>query len=439
MNILIIGSGIAGTTLTYWLSHSAENTITIVEKSPSLLPHGQNVDIQGSAVTCIKKMGLMPQVQLYNTKELGTQFIDSHGNPFAPFPIKEGSSASLTSEYEILRGDLAKILYEATQFHSKVTHLFKTTITQILENNSSGVKVSLSDNTIRTYDLVIAADGQWSKTRNLIFPPQDVRIIHQGMYAVYFIVPRRASDTAWWNIFVAQGSRTISTRPDPHGTLRAMFTFMPCTPTQKTRWAEASRLGRRAQEELVRKEFAHAGWISDRLLDDMTSAPDFYFHAINQVKMERWSCNRVVCLGDAAFCPSPLTGMGTSLAVLGAFVLAGELSCIKFSSSSASTSDSFDALISALASYEERFRPFVEQSQEIPPFVPGIMHPGSAWKRMVLHGFLTVVSKVVRWEWVGRWMGDAESRDDGFKLPVYAAFEEKSERLDKTDREKERR
>lgn len=428
MHILIVGSGIAGPTLACWISHNLENSITVLEKSPSLLLYGQNVDISGSAVTCIKKMGLMPQVKHCNTKELGTRFIDSYGKPFAPFPIKEGSSASLTSEYEILRGDLAKILYNATQSHSNVTYLFNTTITEVLQNDSLSVKVLLSDNTVRTYDLLVAADGQWSKTRSLIFPSQQVTISHQGMYSVYFTVPRRATDTAWWNIFVAQGSRTISTRPDPHGTLRALFTFMPTTSAQEAQWAEASRMGRKLQQELLRKEFADAGWICDRLLGDVAAAPDFYFHAINQVKMQRWSHNRVICLGDAAFCPSPLTGMGTSLAVLGAYILAGELSCMTTFSSSVSTSLSMDALATALASYEAKFRPYVEQSQEIPPFVPGFMHPDSAWKRTILHGFLTMVSRVVRWEWVGRWLGDAESRDDGFKLPEYVAFESKDKK-----------
>jgi 2-polyprenyl-6-methoxyphenol hydroxylase-like FAD-dependent oxidoreductase len=106
MNILIVGSGIAGPNLAYWLSFNAAHTITILEKAPSLQAHGQNVDIQGTAVTCIRKMGLMPQVQEYTTKELGTRFIDSKGKPFAPLPIKEGSSASPTSEYEILRGNI---------------------------------------------------------------------------------------------------------------------------------------------------------------------------------------------------------------------------------------------------------------------------------------------------------------------------------------------
>ncbi|KAI4651810.1 hypothetical protein J4E93_002006 [Alternaria ventricosa] len=424
MDILIVGSGIAGPALAHWLSLNPKHTITILEKAASLQPHGQNVDIQGSAVSCIKKMGLMPQVEHYNTKELGTRFIDSQGTPFAPFPIKEGGSASPTSEYEILRGDLAKLLHQATTSQSNATYLFNTTITQILQNDSSCVKVLLSDGTTRTYDLLIAADGQWSKTRSLVFPAQDVSIDHKGMYAAYFTIPRLPSDAPWWDIFVAKGSRTVATRPDPHGTTRAMFTFMPSTPAQTLAWEKHGRAGRKAQEELVEQEFADAGWVSGRLLDAMATAPDFYFHAINQVKMKRWSCNRVISLGDAAFCPSPCTGMGTSLAVLGAYVLAGELSCVDDPASSTP----FEGLTAALARYEERFRPFVVKSQVMSRFVPGFMHPGSAWKRTVLHGFVKLVSMVLRWEWVGPWLGDTESRDDGFKLPEYAAFQSLDEK-----------
>ena len=132
----------------------------------------------------------------------------------------------------------------------------------------------------------------------------------------------------------------------------------------------------------------------------------------------------MICLGDAAFCPSPCTGMGTSLAVLGAYVLAGELSCVD----DLASPTTFDGLTAALTRYEERFRPFVVQSQVISRFVPEFMHPGSAWKRTVLHGFVRLVSMVLRWEWVGPWLGDTESRDDGFKLPEYAAFERVEEK-----------
>lgn len=102
MRVLISGSGIAGLTVAFFLAKTGA-TITIVEKAPRLLPYGQNIDIERSAVELIKKMGLMDEVRRNNTKEKGTQFIDSAGKPLAPLPVKEGSRMSLTSEFEILR------------------------------------------------------------------------------------------------------------------------------------------------------------------------------------------------------------------------------------------------------------------------------------------------------------------------------------------------
>ena len=159
MRVLISGAGIAGPTLAWFLA-KAGASITIVEKSHSLLPYGQNIVIQGSARTLIKKMGLMDQIRRFHTTEKGTQFIDAKGRPFAPFPVNEGSSASLTSEFEILRGDLAAVLYEATKDHPNVNYLFGTTIKEVVSNDDDTVKVELSNGEVPEFDLLVAADGQ---------------------------------------------------------------------------------------------------------------------------------------------------------------------------------------------------------------------------------------------------------------------------------------
>jgi 2-polyprenyl-6-methoxyphenol hydroxylase-like FAD-dependent oxidoreductase len=299
MHILISGSGIAGPTLAYWLSQSSHHHITILEKAPTLLPHGQNVDIQGAAVSIIRKMNLMAAVRSANTREVGTRFLDTHGQPFAEFPVKEGQSASMTSEFEILRGDLAKILYDATKNLPNVTYHFGTTVTEVLRNNSTGVTVQLSDNTTLTADLLVAADGQWSKLRSSVFPATSISIKHQDMYAVYYTVPRLPSDKDFWDIHITRSSATMSTRPDPHGTMRAMFTYMSPTPSAASAWSSASRAGRKAQSEVLASTFADVGWQASRLLGAMDTAPDFYFQTIDQVRMSSWSQNRVVCLGDA--------------------------------------------------------------------------------------------------------------------------------------------
>ena len=407
MHVLISGAGIAGPTLAWFLAKTGAQ-VTVVEKSHALLPHGQNIDLQGVAITVVKKMGLMDEVRRWNTTEKGTQFINSRGQSVASFPINEGKTASLTSEFEILRGDLAAILHKASKDHPNVHYLFGMTIKEVISNNDSGVKVQLSNGEMHDFDLLVVADGQWSKLRKQCYRSEDVKIVDKGMYAVYYTIPRLPDDNDWWNIYFAAKSRLISLRPDPHGTTRAMLTLMPCNDAQAKAWQEASRGDRKTQEELIRKEFADAGWQVRRILDAMDKTPDFYFQALQQVKMTKWSKTRVICLGDTAYAPTPLTGMGTSLAVIGAYVLAGELSKL----------DDGEHPARALEAYESTFRPYVEQCQWIPFFVPAIAHPVTAWKVWLLQTAFWLVAKIVAIPWLANESG-AENMDNRFPLPEY--------------------
>ncbi|KAI4255155.1 MAG: hypothetical protein L6R42_006889 [Xanthoria sp. 1 TBL-2021] len=192
-----------------------------------------------------------------------------------------------------------------------------------------------------------------------------------------------------------------------------MFTRIPCSEAQRKEWIEAGRGGETVQQALLKKEFADAGWQAERLLDSMDQSPDFYFHVIQQIKMSKWSTGRVVCLGDAAFAPSPLTGMGTSLAVMAAYVLAGELSKISYN----------DSPTNALEAYERTFRPFVEKTQEIPSWVPDIAHPETAWKRSILNVGLRALSQLAKIRWIVQRFEKDHGNED-FPLPQYASFDE---------------
>ncbi|KAI0129588.1 hypothetical protein BJ170DRAFT_281209 [Xylariales sp. AK1849] len=407
MRVLISGAGIAGPTLAWFLAKAGAR-VTIVEKSQSLLAQGQNIDINGSALTVIKKMGLMDQVRRLNTTEKGTQFISPKGVPFAPFPVKEGSVASPTSEFEILRGDLAVILYEATKDNPNIEYLFGTTIKEVVANDDDAVKVELSNGEVQEFGLLVAADGQWSRVRKQCFAPESVTVVDKGLYAAYWTVPRLPSDNDWWNIYNALGSRTIHLRPDPHGTIRAMFTLMPCNDAQKKAWRGASKSDRKTQHELLGSEFANAGWQAQRLLDSLDQTSDFYFQAVQQIKLAKWSNARVVCLGDAAYAPTPLTGMGTSLAIDGAYVLAGELSKL----------DDGEHPSKAVEAYETAFRPFVEEIQNLPFFVPAIAHPATAWKRWLLQTVASTVSRIFATPWLMKRFSRDNSAED-FPLPQY--------------------
>ncbi|OHE96945.1 hypothetical protein CORC01_07730 [Colletotrichum orchidophilum] len=413
MRVLISGAGIAGPTLAWFLARTGAR-VTVLEKSNSIPTYGHNVDVNHSAIVILKKMGLIEQLRRFNTTEIGTRFIDPNGRPFAPFPVKEGSSASPTSEFEILRGDLAAVLYEATKTHPNIEYLFGTTCAKVLSNDEASVKVELSSGEVQEFDLLVAADGQWSKVRKQVFPQESITVIDKNMYAVYSAIPRLPDDNDWWNVYQALGSRIITTRPDPHGTIRAMFTHMPRDGAQKTAWQEASRGGnKKLQKELVRREFLDAGWQSTRIMDAMLQAEDYYFQDVKQIRMDKWSSARVICLGDAAYAPTQLTGMGTTLAIIGGYMLAGELSKL----------EPGEHPSRALEAYEAAFRPYVVQTQNVPWFFPGVAHPVTAWQRWLFGTVVSTVSRVLAIPWVAnRFFDDTNKDDSEFPLPVYSSL-----------------
>lgn len=417
MHVLISGAGIAGPAFAWFIQKTGAR-VTILEKVQQLSSSGQNVDMSGAAVTAMKKMGLIDEVLRHSTKEQGTRLIDSRGQPFAPFPITEGHIASPTSKYEILRGDLAMIFHKATKDLPGVDYKFGTTISEVLTNDEKAVKVLLSNGEIHEYDLLVAADGQWSTLRKQCFPPESIKVVDTNMYAVYWSVPCIPGDDDWWNIYIALRSRLISLRPHLHGTVGATLTCMPLNNVQKQTWQQASRGDRKTQHELLRSEFADAGWQTQRLLDAMEGQPDFYFQALQQIKMDKWSTGRIICLGDTAFAPTPLCGAGSSLAITGAYMLAGELSELREG----------EHPRKAFEAYEAQYHPFIEKMQQIPPGFPGMVHPVSVWKRCLLQSAASALSWVLRTPWIAKrissGMQDNEDNDDGFPLPTYPTLDE---------------
>ncbi len=338
-------------------------------------------------------MKLMDELKRFNTTEVGTQFIDSNGRPFAQMPVGKGK-ASPTSPYEILRGDLADVLYRASKDNPNTKYVFNTFIEEVLCNDERCVKVQLSNGEVLAFDLAIAADGQWSNLRKLCFSPSDVTTVDKGMFIAYWTAPRQANDNNWWNLYHVPGSRVVMTRPDPYGTLRAAMDIMPCSAGQWNDWVLASRSDVETQKELVRKEFAGVGWETQRLLNTLDSAPDFYMQHIQQVKMFHWSKGRVVCLGDAAYAPTPITGMGTPLAIVGAYILAGEISKLE---GGAHPSIAFEG-------FEKILRPHVEKVQALPSFIPGLVHPRTAWRIWILQSVISFAAWLARKPWIAGWL-----------------------------------
>jgi len=355
--VLIAGAGIAGPVLAYGLDRCGMEP-TVMERAAEPRRGGQNVDVRGPGRVVAARCGIEEAVRGAGTGERGLAFVDATGAVQAEFPATTGDEAAEggdgpTAELEILRGDLAQILYERTR--RRVPYRFGNRITA-LEDDGRRVRVGFEHDREEEFDLVIAADGLNSSTREIAFPGQvDVRYL--GLCLAYFAIAREDTDTDWWRWYAAGAGRTISLRPDRHGTMRASLSFLSLS-------SAPARMGPAAQRELLCAEFAGAGWEAERVLHGMGRAPDFYFEAISQVRARSFANGRVGLVGDAAWCASPISGMGTTLALLGGFVLAGELA-------------RRDDHREAFAAYESIMRPYVRNAQKLPPGAPRLAHPRS--------------------------------------------------------------
>ncbi|WP_162242930.1 tryptophan-rich sensory protein [Sphingomonas sp. Leaf412] len=365
--ILITGASVAGNTAAWWLGRAGFD-VTVVERTPAFRDGGQNIDVRGPGREVLRRMGLEQAALDHGTGEEGTVWIDAEGRPAASFPAGDAAGDGPTAEMEILRGDLARLLYEPAR--DRATYRFGDHVAGVVEDDR-GACVTFAGGAVERYDAVIVAEGVGSATRERSFAGEN-RPRWMDLTIAYFTIPRTPDDDRMWRWYNATGGRSISLRPDRHGTTRAMLSVQGPAGGEQD-WD----VGR--QKAWLRERFVDAGWQASRVLDGMEATHDFYFDVLRQVRMPRWSMGRVVLTGDAAWCATPIAGYGTTLAVTGAYVLAGEL---------ARTDD----VRAAFAAYERAMRPMVEDAQGVPKIAPRLMNPHSATGIRVLHAALSVAS-----------------------------------------------
>lgn len=375
LKILISGAGVAGPVLAHFLAQAGAK-VTIVERASSLRMGGQNVDIRGLGRKVLAKMGTHDTIQEKMTAEAGVAFVDGSNRHMAEFPVdKSGRGKSITAEIEIMRGDLAVILYDATK--KDVEYQFDDSIEGLDETNDK-VNVTFRSGRTNEYDMVIAADGLGSSTRKLVFENDPISSLNA--WVSWFSIPSQDHDTDWGTWYNAPGRRMILLRPNTNDATEKVTraSMWICEPSEKLR--NYSKLSKQEQKIMVHEIFHDAGGEATRCLEGMDSDNDFTMQEIAQVKMDTWSKGRVALLGDAAFCPSPISGMGTTLAIVGAYILAGEI---------AKTPHDPEQ---AFSSYEKLMRPFVTKGQKLLPGAPQWVNPGSAFGIKILHSFLGFVS-----------------------------------------------
>lgn len=338
-NVLISGTSIAGPALAHRLGEHGIRA-TLVEKAPTTRTGGYAVDIRGAAVDVADRMGILDRVHSMTADITEAEMVDAHGRTRARLDpsMLTPSDRSL----EILRGDLVGLLIEAA---GQAEYRYGDTITG-LEQRADGVRVTFAGGEPETYDLVVGADGLHSNVRSLAFGPERRYRRFLGSYVSIFTVPN--------HLGLDQKARLFNTP----GRLLALYQTHRAEDAKALllhRSGEETEIDRRSAEEqqrYLRTVFSGMGWETDRVLSDMGEAPDFYFDSVTQIAMDQWSTGRVALLGDAGYSPSPMSGQGTTLALVGAYTLADELARHRE-----------PAL--ALAAYENRMRPYVAANQAI--------------------------------------------------------------------------
>jgi len=395
-SILISGAGIAGPALAFWLTKHGHR-VTIVEIADGVRPGGQTVDLRGAGGDVVTRMGLIDQMRQRSLDQRGVAWIKADGTRRADMPVTAFNGNGLVSKLEILRGDLVDVLYQATKDHTE--YRFGTRIEE-LSQGADAVQAMLSDGTTLSADLVVGCDGPHSAVRRMVFGPEEQFVKPLGGYNAWFTAPDTVGLDGWYLMYQAPGLNA-SMRPSHEPTLcKAGLAFRSEPLTYDRRDADQQRA-------LLATHFAGAGWQCDALLSAAARADDFYFDAFTQVHMPTVSQGRVTLVGDAGYCASPLSGMGTSLALVGAYVLAGELG----------SADSLDAqqIQAALRKYEAVMRPYIDRCQGLPNGVDGYL-PKSTTD-------IAVTAQVMKWmqRWPFRSVAEKKwfTTADAIDLPDY--------------------
>jgi 2-polyprenyl-6-methoxyphenol hydroxylase-like FAD-dependent oxidoreductase len=389
--VLISGAGIAGPMLAYWL-RVAGYEVTLIEQAPSLRSGGYVIDFWGHGYDLADCMELVPAIDQagYRIKEL--RVVDDSGNRVAGFGTSVFQELTDGRYVTLPRSELSRLLFEKVAQSSEI--MFGTEIVD-LRQDESGVSVQLSSGGPRRFDLVIGADGLHSRVRELAFGP--LRQFERRLgytVAAFEATGYRPRDEDVYVMYGQPGRMLgrVSLRND-----QTLFLFVFAgTP-------DPFPEGRETQKALIRQHYADAKWEVSAILSEFDRADDLYFDRVSQIRMPNWSQGRVALVGDAASCVSLLAGQGSALAMISAYVLAGEL---------ATASGAYQ---SAFPAYEHLLRGFIQGKQEAAERFAGAFAPRTRWglafRNFVINAF--AIPGLARWT-IGR------DITDGIVLPKYS-------------------
>jgi 2-polyprenyl-6-methoxyphenol hydroxylase-like FAD-dependent oxidoreductase len=310
MKILVSGASVAGPSVALWLGHAGHD-VTVVEVAPALRQGGYAVDFRGEVFTTVlERMGVLEELRELQTGGSAMRFVDETGRQMMRLPAEFAGG-----ELEVLRADLSRVLYEHSR--AQAAYRFGDSIAALREH-SDGVDVRFESGIEETYDLVIGADGMHSVVRRLAWPADQVVERHLEYYVGGWEVPNTlgvCGDSLMYNV-PGKLASVSADRRDP-GLAQTLFVF-------KSPVLSYNRRDLDDQKAILRQQFSGLGWHVPELLAGLPAATELYFDSISRVRVERWSTDRIVLLGDAGY-GATFGALGTGTAVVGAYVLAGEL------------------------------------------------------------------------------------------------------------------
>ncbi|GGU88308.1 FAD-dependent oxidoreductase [Streptomyces albospinus] len=380
--MLISGAGIAGPALAYWL-HRYGFAVTVVERAPELRTGGYKVDIRGAAIEVAERMGILEDIQRSSTDMQTGAYVNGSGKRIATLPA-DIFGARVDRDDEIMRGKLTQILYERTR--ADVDYLFGdsiTSLTPLTGTGEHGVEVTFERGATRRFDLVVGADGLHSTVRRLAFGPEARFLRHLGGYLSAFSMENELGLDREELYHALPGKLTCVYHSAGEPGAKGLLGFR--SPLLEYDHRDTGR-----QLDLLDGAFAGDGWRIPRLLEAAREADDFYFDGLHLVQMDRWSRGPVVLLGDAAHCASPASGQGTGMALVGAYVLAGELAA----------ADGDPA--GAFARYEAEMRGYVAVNHALAEKFAREMTPMTWWQIRLRHLMLRMLPHMPWKDWVAR-------------------------------------